>query len=262
MSGPDRAPARSEVRIVGLAALARGVILECIDSTSQPSIDGDMKTVAESRNFGPARGTRAATLTLLGGRPCLDFTNTAHGRGTESHTDHLFDYAALVAWSRHAGVLDCSHAEAILTHAERHPRAAETARRRAIELREALHRHFAALARGRRPDAGDLAEINQALAAAMPHARVAPAKAGFQWAWDESEPSLDRMLWPIVRSAADLLTAEELPRVKQCAGCECGWLFLDLSKNGSRRWCEMEVCGSRAKARAYYARRKAAAGEH
>ncbi|MGH7124521.1 MAG: CGNR zinc finger domain-containing protein, partial [Stellaceae bacterium] len=81
---------------------------------------------------------------------------------------------------------------------------------------------------------------------------------GFTWAWDD-EPALDRMLWPIVRSATQLLTAAELSRVKQCAGRGCSWLFLDTSKNGSRRWCEMEVCGSRSKARAYYARRKAEA---
>jgi predicted RNA-binding Zn ribbon-like protein len=220
-----------------------------------------MISVAARREAGPIPGTRAATLTLLGGRPCLDFANTAHGRGTESHTDHLVDYSALVAWSRHAGILDGSHAETLLARAERHPRAAKAMRERAVALREAIHRYFEALAHGRRPGSRDLAGINAALATALPHARVAPAKSGFQWAWDESESALDRVLWPIVRSAADLLTAGDLSRVKQCAGSECGWLFLDLSKNGSRRWCEMEVCGSRAKARAYYARQKTAAGE-
>jgi predicted RNA-binding Zn ribbon-like protein len=217
-----------------------------------------MTSAIAHRDADPLPGTRAATLTLLGGRPCLDFANTAHGRGTESHTDHLVDYSALVAWSRHAGILDDGHAETLLARAGRHPRAAKQTRDRAVALREAIHRYFGALAHGRRPDARDLAGINEALATALPHARVAPSKAGFQWAWDESEPALDRVLWPIVRSAADLLTAGELSRVKQCAGSECGWLFLDRSKNGSRRWCEMEVCGSRAKARAYYARQKAA----
>jgi len=220
-----------------------------------------MKNIAARREASPIPGTRAATLTLLGGRVCLDFANMAHGRGTENHTDHLIDYAALIAWSRHAALLVDSQAEALLRRAKQHPRAAKSTRERALALREAIHRYFGALAHRRTPDAHDLAEINEALATALPHARVTPAKSGFQWAWDEGEPALDRMLWPIARSVADLLTARELTRVKQCGDPECGWLFLDLSKNGSRRWCEMEVCGSRAKARAYYARQKAAAGE-
>ncbi len=141
---------------------------------------------------------------------------------------------------------------------ERHERAAETVRKHAIVLREAIHRSFTALAHRRKPNPDDLATLNETLASALAHARVMPAKTGFQWSWDESKPGLDRMLWPIARSAAELLTAAELARVKQCGGWDCGWLFLDLSKNNSRRWCEMEVCGSRAKARAYYARKRAA----
>jgi len=204
----------------------------------------------------PLPGTRAAVLPLIGGPLCLDFTNTAHGRGTEGHTDNLVDYSALIAWSTHAGAIDAGEAETLLTTAERHPRAAEGVRRRAVELRERLHRCFLALNRGAKPHSRDLAGINQELAAALPHARLTPDADGFTWSWDD-EPTLDRVLWPVVRSATQLLTAPELPRVKQCAGQGCSWLFLDTSKNGSRRWCEMEVCGSRSKARAYYARRKA-----
>jgi predicted RNA-binding Zn ribbon-like protein len=206
---------------------------------------------------GPRRGTRAAALPLIGGRLCLDFANTANGRGTANHTENLTDFAALLAWSRHAGALDAAHAEALARESQRHERAAEGVRKRAIVLREAIHRGFTALAHHRKPDPGDLAVLNETLAGALGHALIAPGKTGFEWVWDESRPALDRMLWPIVRSAAELLTAAELPRVKQCGGWDCGWLFLDLSKNNSRRWCEMEVCGSRAKARAYYARKRA-----
>jgi predicted RNA-binding Zn ribbon-like protein len=204
----------------------------------------------------PHPGTRAAILPLIGGPLCLNFTNTAHGRGTPDHTDNLVNYAALIAWSKHAKAIGAGEAGKLLAAAARHPRAAEAVRRRAIELRERLHRSFVALQRGAQPDPGDLAGINRELAAALPHARLAPEAGAFTWSWDE-EPALDRVLWPIVRSATQLLTAAELPRVKQCRGRGCSWLFLDTSKNSSRRWCEMEVCGSRAKARAYYARRKA-----
>ncbi len=203
----------------------------------------------------PLPGSRAAVLPLIGGAFCLDFTNTAHGRGTADHTDNLVDYAALIAWARHAGAIGTGEADALLKAAERRPRAAEAVRRRAVALRECLHRCFLALHRGARPDPRDLEGINRELAQALPHARLAPEAQGFTWSWDAA-PALDRVLWPILRSASQLLTAPELPRVKQCAGRACSWLFLDTSKNGSRRWCEMEVCGSRSKARAYYARHK------
>jgi predicted RNA-binding Zn ribbon-like protein len=213
-----------------------------------------MKTFAE-RTATPLPGSRAAILPLIGGPLCLNFTNTAHGRGTEGHTDNLVDYAALVAWCRHAQAIEAGEAETLLAAAERHPRAAEAVRRRAVEFRERLHRCFLALGRGAKPGPRDLEGINRELSAALPHARLTPEAGGFAWTWDD-EPALDRVLWPVVRSATQLLTTPELPRVKQCAGRGCSWLFLDTSKNGSRRWCEMEVCGSRAKARAYYARRR------
>lgn len=219
-----------------------------------------MKTPAEPIAT-PLPGSRAAVLPLIGGPLCLNFTNTAHGRGTAEHTDNLVDYGALIAWCKHARAIEPDEAERLLASAGRHRRAAEAVRRRAVELRERLHRCFLALARDAKPDPRDLEGINRELAAALPHARLAPEDGGFAWTWDD-EPALDRVLWPVVRSASQLLTAPELPRVKQCAGRGCSWLFLDTSKNGSRRWCEMEVCGSRAKARAYYARRKADAHGH
>jgi predicted RNA-binding Zn ribbon-like protein len=199
--------------------------------------------------------SRAGALPLVGGRLCLDFSNTSSGRGSPTHLDHLVDYQALVAWSRHAEALDQHQAEALFARAERHQRGAEQVLQQALQLREAIHRFCTALADHRRGDDGDLATINAALIEAMPHARVRRDAQGFHWDW-ESEPALDRMLWPIARSAADLLATDDLGRLKRCNGRDCGWLFLDTSKNGKRRWCEMEVCGSRAKARAYYARKR------
>ena len=235
--------------------MLRQPVLRCTRITDEERFFGDMKTPAEPAAT-PLPGSRAAILPLIGGPLCLDFTNTAHGRGTAGHTDNLVDYAALVAWSRHAQAIEPDEAETLLAAADRHPRTAEAVRRRAVELRERLHRCFLALGRGAKPDPRDLDGINRELSAALPHARLSSEAGGFTWTWDD-EPALDRVLWPVVRSATQLLTARDLPRVKQCAGRGCSWLFLDTSKNGSRRWCEMEVCGSRAKARAYYARRKA-----
>ncbi len=84
-----------------------------------------------------------------------------------------------------------------------------------------------------------------------------PAGGGFAWEWDAGGDVLARPLWALARSAADLLTSPRLSRVRECPGEDgCGWLFLDTSKNGSRRWCSMQGCGSRAKARRYAGRRR------
>jgi predicted RNA-binding Zn ribbon-like protein len=74
-------------------------------------------------------------------------------------------------------------------------------------------------------------------------------------AWrDADRTDLDRVLWEAAASAADLLTSPDLARVKTCPGAGCAWLFLDRSRNGTRRWCDMSVCGNRAKARRHYSR--------
>jgi predicted RNA-binding Zn ribbon-like protein len=93
----------------------------------------------------------------------------------------------------------------------------------------------------------------------MATAGIRPAGEGFTWSWRDDEPQPMRILWSIARSAAELLTGPDLHRVKFCPGEGCGWLFLDKTRNGKRRWCEMEVCGSRAKMRRYHQRRRAAA---
>jgi predicted RNA-binding Zn ribbon-like protein len=89
----------------------------------------------------------------------------------------------------------------------------------------------------------------------MAEAHLVYSPDGFTWQWPDMDDALDQMLWPLVRSAIELLTAPELRRVKVCPGLgDCGWLFLDTSKSGQRRWCSMESCGSRSKMRSYYVR--------
>ena len=190
---------------------------------------------------------------LLGGRLCLDFANTVDPRYGEDRREFLSGYPDLVAWSRVAAGLGDEPA-ARLVAAARGPGQEAAARvlERALRLREALYRLFS----GRAGEA-DLATLNDELAEAMRHARVLPAGAGFAWTWPEEDADLARPLWPVARSAAELLTAPELDLVKECLSDNCGWLFLDTSRNHRRSWCSMEGCGNRAKARRHYARRRA-----
>jgi predicted RNA-binding Zn ribbon-like protein len=98
--------------------------------------------------------------------------------------------------------------------------------------------------------------LNDALAAGARYRRLVPEREGFGWTWVESEEPLEDVLWPVAQSAAELLTSDAMERVKECRNQQCTWLFVDRSRNGSRRWCDMKDCGNRAKARRHYARQK------
>jgi predicted RNA-binding Zn ribbon-like protein len=108
------------------------------------------------------------------------------------------------------------------------------------------------LAQQHPPSPAALKQLNEVLALFLRASRLARNGDGFSWAWRPGSPSLDLPLWIVGRSAAELLTGDPLDRLRSCAGgADCGWVFLDTSRNGRRRWCEMEVCGSRAKMRRY-----------
>lgn len=202
----------------------------------------------------------AGDVALLGGELCLDFANTIDYRGTELARELLESYPDLVLWSQHVGLLADGQAECLLEEARQRPLEAEGVLERALALRETICRLFAAISGGRAPGAEDLGALNQAISPALARLRVVPsenggsASAGFAWGWALGDAPLEQMLWPVVRSAAELLVSAELSQVKQCAGCE--WLFVDRSRNHSRRWCDMRYCGNRAKARRYYVRQQ------
>lgn len=203
------------------------------------------------------------TLRLVGGRLCMDFTNTMDPRLGKHPRDFLADYTDLVQWSRYAGVLTDGEAEYLLRDAAHRPTEATRTFERAIALREALYRIFSSVAHSAFPESTDLSTLKAIFINAMTYAQLIPAVHGFRWDWAERKNALDQMLWPVARSAVELLTSEEVKKVKECPGVgDCGWLFLDTSKNGSRQWCSMEGCGSRAKMRRQYARTRAERSHH
>ena len=189
---------------------------------------------------------------LLGGAPCLDFTNTVDWRGRENPEDSLHDYRDLVEWSRTAGILDDAETEELLNPGAQSPQHMESVYRRGVELREATYRVFLAACEDASPEADDLALINQVLSEALSHTRIASVDGVYSLEYDSNPP--ESILWRLAANASELLTSGDLTRVKRCASEECGWLFLDLSRNRSRRWCSMESCGNRMKARRHYRR--------
>jgi predicted RNA-binding Zn ribbon-like protein len=194
---------------------------------------------------------------LDAGELSLAFANTLEGRSANPPArDRLNAYPDLLAFSRQAGALDDALAAQLSATATRQPAAAAAALERAVAVREALYRLYSAIAADETPAAADLDVLNGAHAAASAHGRVVLHGEHFDWTWDSAADELDRPLWPIVGAAVDLLLEGDLSRVRQCAAHDCAWLFLDTSRNHSRRWCSMSSCGNRAKVGSFRERRK------
>ncbi len=188
----------------------------------------------------------------------LDFANTAGWHAGPSPEEHLTSYRVALAWAVREGILGSAQEEALLAAAEAGPEKEATALRRIVEFREAIYRIFSAVSHAGEPDGADIALLNAELADACGHLRlVSQDGGGFGWEWTGMEDSLTSLLWPVARDAALVLTSAQLPKLRECAGEACGWLFLDLTKNASRRWCDMADCGNRAKARRYRERKRA-----
>ena len=201
-------------------------------------------------------------LRLLGGWLCLDFVNSIENRAGMPE-DLLTSYPDLVRWGAHAGLINGATSARLFALAATDAPAARKALQRALALRGTLHRLFLAIASRQRPDPADLDHLRRVYADAMSSATLAPANERFAWEWRPDEQRLDQLLWPVARSAIELLTTGDLRRIKLCENpYGCGWLFYDGSKNGSRRWCSMEGCGSQVKMRRQYAKRRASAAVH
>jgi predicted RNA-binding Zn ribbon-like protein len=200
--------------------------------------------------------TDAGTLALVGGRLCLDFVNTIDGRTGVRPIEYLHDYADLLIWSRHAGARPRNLLERLADEAATNPVAAQTSFQRALDLRETLYRVFSSIAAGDRPPSEALATFNSALVEALAHVEIMSGDGAFTWGWRDSPGDLNQLLWPVLWSAAEVLTGPDRRRVRECSGTRCDWLFLDTSKNHSRRWCRMETCGNAAKARRHFERVK------
>ena len=190
----------------------------------------------------------------MGRRHCLDFVNTMHNYGVREARDDIKSYSDLVSWSEQAGILNRKEAERLLREWRRQPKDATLVLRQATALRDVIYRIFSAVAAELSPRAADLAALNAILSHALQYSQIAPLTHGFIWSWQSPKDALDRMLWPVARWAAELLTSEDLHRVRECGGESCTWLFLDMSRNHSRRWCDMKSCGNRAKAHRHYER--------
>jgi len=171
---------------------------------------------------------------------CLEFANTRYWRGQETPTETLNAPEDLAAWT---------------TANEGLKLAKPPARRefeRALEVRELIHRLFDAHAQEKTPAARDVEALNEALSEAPARTTLKRERGSYAWDVDMRSGTALALLAPVLWTAGDLLAGARLDRVRRCANPECGWLFLDDSRAGKRRWCSMQSCGNRAKARRHY----------
>jgi predicted RNA-binding Zn ribbon-like protein len=196
---------------------------------------------------------------LDGGRACLDFVNTLGS--SPPFSEHLNSYADLVAFAAQSELITPQDAEWLRAQGDAEPVTAAGVLTRAKRLREVMRAIFSRLAAGKKLPETELGLLNFDLAASLSHARVVPASGEDSYRWGWSGRNLDTPLWPITRSAADLLTSdEERALVRECGADDCMWLFMDNTRNRSRQWCSMQSCGNREKARRHYQRVRAQRG--
>lgn len=201
-----------------------------------------------------------AETALIGGHPAIDFVNTVHWRSAEHPLAGVVSYPEAVRFAARCGLLpEDEEAAAVLRAAAADPAAGAEAFAYLVSVREAAHGVLGAPASGEEPDAEDVDALRGAYAEAVAHGQLAADGGPYRWSWDGTDP-FRRVARPLAVSAIELFLSPGRARVKRCGDERCGWLFLDKSKNGSRRWCSMDICGARNKMRAHYHRTKGASG--
>ncbi|MBX2896492.1 MAG: CGNR zinc finger domain-containing protein [Cyclobacteriaceae bacterium] len=193
-------------------------------------------------------------LKLDGGCIVFNFINTVNSRIQTSEFDYLKDYSDLLAWAEKAELLDKKRLKLISVCLEGDEGKGKRVFKKTIKIRELLYAFFSVIAQGGTPDVAMEESFNVALGQAFSMIRITINSGASKVTFTDRNVSLEEPLWIILISAYKILTEVDYGRIRACPGC--GWLFLDTSKNGKRRWCNMQVCGSHDKALRYYHRNK------
>ena len=187
------------------------------------------------------------------GNPVLDYVNSVEWRQSARPDDQFNSYADVVSWAIAAGVIGLKSGKLMKDFAEKNPRKAKQSFQKILRLRESIALIFSSIANGNIVEKSDLDHLNARILKAHRRSKLESSPGGIQWGWGIEEHHLDLILWSVALQAATLLTSENIERIGECEDDRgCGYLFLDESKNHSRRWCTMQSCGNRAKARRHY----------
>ena len=181
----------------------------------------------------------------IGGDPSVDLVNTVDWTRKGPDFERLTSYERLTRWAEGAGLVSAADAKRLRQQAAAHPRKAKAAYEAAKWLRWVLQRVFEKIAAGEPPGPA-VDDFNELLSEALRHLRIAHQGG---WDWNGRGEDLESVLWPVVWAAAALLVSPEAERLRVCGSPDCGWMYVDRSRNGLRRWCQLETCGTREKSR-------------
>jgi predicted RNA-binding Zn ribbon-like protein len=204
------------------------------------------------------RRRRPPRFELIAGALCLDFINTLDDRFSPQPNELLAHYGDLARFGEDTGIVSDFEVDRLVQLSMERPEVAQKALKAAIQMREAMYEVFWALVRTEPVPQAALLILNGYVQSAAQHLKLVPVNGHLDWRFDRPPNDLEAPLWPIARSAAELLASERAQYVRACDSETCLWLFLDTSRNHRRRWCDMTKCGNRAKARAFYDRKKKA----
>jgi predicted RNA-binding Zn ribbon-like protein len=215
-----------------------------------------LRYVAEPMTNAKIARRRPPRFDLIAGSLSLDFINTLDDRFASEPKELLNSYIDLARFAEDTGILSEQQVDRLFALSQQSPEPAQRALRAAIQLREAMYAVVWAKVTHKLVPEAALYTLNQYVQVAAQHSSLIDANGKFGWRFDDAPNNFEAPLWAIARDAADLLASEQLQFVRACAAENCQWLFLDVSKNHGRRWCDMTRCGNRAKARAFYKRKK------
>ena len=193
---------------------------------------------------------------LIGGNPALDLVNTLDWRFRDSGPEELMaSYDDLLRFTEQSGLLNARQAQGLRRNTG--DGAAMRALQQARHLREAAAEIFYAIVDERTPSSDSIKKLDESLHTAQANRTLRWRRTGLELTWSSEGPQAGLPGWLLAQAAVDLLVSEQIGLIRECANEECRWLFLDTSKNHSRRWCDMRVCGNRMKARRFKAQRRA-----
>ena len=190
---------------------------------------------------------------LVAGHLALDFANTLDYRyDPDRLIDLLPSYERFLAFCRQSGVITAAQMRKLLDGLSEFD--SQRVLKEVIEFREALYFLILSAVHGRRPDESHLRALNRIFSEAPASDEVVWHKRGFVRSFRDVTERADGPLRQVVQAAVVLLTSSDIYNVRECSEKTCRWFFLDRSRNHSRRWCDMQLCGNRSKAKRFYAR--------
>jgi predicted RNA-binding Zn ribbon-like protein len=204
---------------------------------------------------GAGKATRKRMFELIAGHPALDLVNTLDWRYRETGPEELIaSYDDLLRFTAQCGLISSAEARRLLRNITGNKGAHMIAETRA--LRESAASVFYAVVDENDPPTDAIRELESRFKEAEAHRCLRWSQSRLQWEFPATAPASELPLWILSLKTAQLLTSANIGMIRACGNPECRWLFLDTSKNHTRRWCEMKICGNRMKARRFKAQHR------